>query len=258
MLPVEAVVPELLEDVPVVELLLTPVALDAGDTLPAAPVLARGLLVLLTPVLVVVTGLAPKVTDPTANWTLSGGAGTLGVVPVVVEAPMLAAGAALLVVDVLDVPLTLEVVEVPVVPVVAPEVPFVQAGLALADVPVVEDAELSGDAELAGLAENELVAPLAPLGEAAVLALTEDETLLTGLAPALPPMLGDAAPPAQPASTNAAARVGMRAFNMTMDSSTSPAMAADRLEIWAINASHKAGQFHPPGLRRLGIVPADA
>ena len=255
MLPVEAVVPELVADVPVVELLLTPFALDAGDTLPAAPVLARGLLVLLTPVLVVVTGLAPKVTDPTANWTLSGGAGTLGVVAVVVEAPMLAAGAALLVVDVPDVPLTLDVDEVPVVPVVAPEVAFVQAGLALADVPVVEDAELSGDAELAGLAENELVAPLTPLGEAAVLALTEDETLLTGLAPAL---LGDAAPPAQPASTNAAARVGMRAFNMTMDSSTSPAMAADRLEIWAINASHKAGQFHPPGLRRLGIVPADA
>lgn len=203
-------------------LLVEPAA--AGETLLAAPAEARaeGATLLVVPALE--AGPLPKVTAPTASWTLSGGGGTTALalvepeVDVEVEvdpvALTLEAGETLLVPDVpVELPLVPEVEVLPEAPLVAPVDVLVQAGLA-AEAPVVaaEDADVTGRADAA--AEGE--APTALLGDAALLARAEEAMLDGGLAAVLAPGLVPAALLPQAASTSeAAARTGMRALNMT-------------------------------------------
>lgn len=186
----------------------------------------------------------PKVTAPTASWTLSGGGGTTALalvepeVDVEVEvdpvALTLEAGETLLVPDVpVELPLVPEVEVLPEAPLVAPVDVLVQAGLA-AEAPVVaaEDADVTGRADAA--AEGE--APTA------LLARAEEAMLDGGLAAVLAPGLVPAALLPQAASTSeAAARTGMRALNMTWTPTLRPPFLADKDEFLSDVRAAKLG-----------------
>ncbi len=220
-------------EVPVVlEVLDTPALLLVAPAAALGEAAAPTLLVLLAPVAPPVPPL--KLTVPTASWTLSGGAGTVGapkelvvdvedvpLAPTLDEAPAAPLGATLAAVPVELVP------EVPVE--VLPDVPdelalplAIHAGLLAALVPVVAPGAVElvlmpeEPADDTGRALTELLAPTAPLAPAAV--------DVTGrvLAPVLGPVAGLVLPPTLelallPHAANmsaAAASVGTRGFEI--------------------------------------------
>jgi hypothetical protein len=182
-----------------------------------------------------------KLTDPRASWTLNGGGGTAAVALVEPEVEVEVELDARAPVDG-EVPLVVELL--PPLLVDAPVEVLVQAGLPAVDVPVVtpEEADAAGRTELAGTAEAELAAPLTPLVDAAVLGRADELMLLGALAAA--PVLGPADwPLAQPANTSeAAARVGMRAFNIAWTPPLGP-LRADKDDLGVLVAA-KLGPSH--------------
>ncbi|HLG69450.1 MAG TPA: hypothetical protein VK009_03395 [Chloroflexota bacterium] len=190
-----------------------PAAEALGDVVVDVPVVAPGVPL-------------PKLTLPTASWTLSGGAGITGVAPLLVEVPALARGAVLLAAPVLE-----------TAPALAPVAPVAPVELVEVEVPLLELlllAEQAGfdpvvvappEASAEGLAETDETGAVLAALDAAGFVLAAVLAPLTGLVLGL---VLEALFPHAASTSDIAASVGKRGLGI-IDSSAWPASRGQRL-----------------------------